>query len=778
MGTLQPRNNLFLGVVSLLLCQTALAQDDYDAEYDDELAAGEYEYSDAEAAGEVSDETSGEASSELSTEDESDVGWEGEGDVGDEDPDERDELKPWEWGAERHHSNLKGATGLFHIIEAGSDEGGTFGIGFHGAFFKYSDYLYRDDENSYMWGSLNLRVTPIEHLEIYAGFQSQANYNDANYPELFQTLGDFQLGLKGYLSPVDWWTLGALFGISFMNPVGEVSVSLEGTSFDIGLLNTFDFVEINKNAPIRAHLNIGYFFDRSANLTADIEKVRGGCGTDENNDGYADFEGCLNPIERTALNINRNDQMHIGIGVDALLPYVTPLVEYVMEIPVNRQGFTCPENIPGNPDSCMQREGSKAMRQWVTLGARVLPPIGGLAIDVGVDIGVTGYAPSVHELAAQAPYRVIFGLSYNIDPFPNDPLPPPLEDLPPLSPEPEPPKVVVAGLVHDEADPGKVVQGAVITYLGHQLNPQVSDMNGRFLSYSMPPGPLTISVSAKGYQDGSFKVEIPDQALQPQDDPFADGSAEGEAAPEGGEPPADEGLAPIDEPAPEEMPEILEIKLDCPLKAIPQKATLVVSVTDPDGNPVSGADVKLEGPTAGGATTGSDGKLEREIDPGSYSLRVEKDEYFKKVRSFEAAVDTRSEIEVQLTRKPEKSSVIIRKKRIVIKKKIHFETNSDEIKRNSFPLMDEIADVLLSHSELKLIEIQGHTDNRGKAAYNLDLSERRARSVRRYIVEAGVAPTRLEAKGFGSKKQIAPNITAQGRARNRRVEFHIVERVD
>ncbi len=770
---------VYVVLLSLALCRVGLSQemDDYDPEYDDDLAAGDLEYSDVEAAGDISAEGTG----EVSTEDGADGAWEGDYETAaDEDEDKTNEL-PWEWGASRHHSSLGGTTGLLHIVEAGSAEPGTFALAFHAAFFKYSDYLYHGDENSYMWGALNLRVTPLEFLEAYAGFQSSANYNSANYPELFQTLGDFNLGVKGYYSPVDWFTFGGLFGVAFMNPVGEVAVSLEGTSFDLGLMTSFDFTEINDNVPLRAHLNFGYYFDRAANLVDQIEADRGGCGTDQNNDGQVDYQGCLNPVERTALSIDRNDQFYIGIGVDAPFPYVSPILEYNLEIPVNRQDFTCPESIPGSPDSCMHKEGARGMRQWITLGVRVLPPLDSLAIDVGVDFGLTGYAPTVHEMAAQAPYRVIVGLSYAFDPFRAvvEPPPPALETLPPPEPEPE---VVIVGFVHDATAPTKAIQGAVITYLGYEVNPQVSDPQGRFRSYPMPPGPVTVGVSAKGYQDGSFTVEIPDPLGQPDDyygpAPTTE-SGEVQAAPSAPEPLEGGGdLNSLDQPAyPDDMSTgVVEVKLDCPLTPIPQKGKVAIRVTDGDGAPISGASVKFKGASKGEMTTGTGGTIEQEIDPGSYSLLVEKDGYFRKVRTFEAALDTRSEIEVQLTKKPAKSSVIIKKKRLTIRKKIHFATNSDEIKQDSFGLLDEIADVLISHPELKLIEIQGHTDNRGKRDYNIDLSERRARSVRSYLVDAGVASSRLEAKGFGPKKPIAPNITTQGRSRNRRVEFHILER--
>jgi OOP family OmpA-OmpF porin len=69
------------------------------------------------------------------------------------------------------------------------------------------------------------------------------------------------------------------------------------------------------------------------------------------------------------------------------------------------------------------------------------------------------------------------------------------------------------------------------------------------------------------------------------------------------------------------------------------------------------------------------------------------------------------------------------------------------------------------------IEIQGHTDNKGAAAYNLKLSDRRAASVRKYLVAHGVATDRLVSRGYGLTRPIVPNDTEQNRALNRRVQF-------
>ncbi len=120
--------------------------------------------------------------------------------------------------------------------------------------------------------------------------------------------------------------------------------------------------------------------------------------------------------------------------------------------------------------------------------------------------------------------------------------------------------------------------------------------------------------------------------------------------------------------------------------------------------------------------------------------------------------------------------VFIEKERIVIKDRIYFEFNEAIIQPVSFALMDEIAELLLDNPDLLLIQVQGHTDSAGDDVYNLDLSQRRAQAVVTYLINQQVEPGRVEAMGFGELKPIDTNKTDEGRANNRRVEFHILKR--
>jgi OOP family OmpA-OmpF porin len=83
-----------------------------------------------------------------------------------------------------------------------------------------------------------------------------------------------------------------------------------------------------------------------------------------------------------------------------------------------------------------------------------------------------------------------------------------------------------------------------------------------------------------------------------------------------------------------------------------------------------------------------------------------------------------------------------------------------------------------NEKKVAVLRIEGHTDNTGADATNLELSGQRALTVKKWLIENGIAEARLLAVGYGSSKPIAPNTTDEGRAQNRRTEFHIAETFD
>jgi OOP family OmpA-OmpF porin len=106
---------------------------------------------------------------------------------------------------------------------------------------------------------------------------------------------------------------------------------------------------------------------------------------------------------------------------------------------------------------------------------------------------------------------------------------------------------------------------------------------------------------------------------------------------------------------------------------------------------------------------------------------------------------------------------------------VHFQTGSATILPDSFPMLTEIAQLLKATPAIKKMMIECHTDNRGDAAMNLDLSKRRAASVKAWLVQHGIEVDRLASEGYGLTRPITTNDTVEGRAANRRVEFKITQ---
>jgi OmpA-OmpF porin, OOP family len=120
---------------------------------------------------------------------------------------------------------------------------------------------------------------------------------------------------------------------------------------------------------------------------------------------------------------------------------------------------------------------------------------------------------------------------------------------------------------------------------------------------------------------------------------------------------------------------------------------------------------------------------------------------------------------------PKKPSlVVVTDKEIKITQQIHFAFDKAVIRPISFPVLDAVYEVLRDNPKIR-IEVQGHTDDRGPAAYNKQLSQQRATAVRDYLVRKGIAGERLIAKGYGLEQPLVPNTDERNRALNRRVQF-------
>ena len=202
-------------------------------------------------------------------------------------------------------------------------------------------------------------------------------------------------------------------------------------------------------------------------------------------------------------------------------------------------------------------------------------------------------------------------------------------------------------------------------------------------------------------------------------------------------------------------------------------------VKQSDGTPVANASVELKNTKTKEIT-----KAVYDSTSGSYvaaiNLKKNKDPMLVTVKapdySFSSqAVDIK---ETSFEKPPQPVTLNVEKvekgKSFVINN-ILYATGAADLYPQSFNTLDEFADYLKLNPSLK-IEIQGHTDNVGNEESNRSLSEQRAANVKKYLETKGIAFGRISAKGYGASKPIADNSTVEGKAKNRRTEFLILDK--
>lgn len=574
------------------------------------------------------------------------------------DPGDRGELDARRF---RLWNGWTGSTGGFHVRDGYTGPAGTFRVQLGFEAFAKDGFLQFGDDHSRVGGTLNLSGSVHDLVEVYLGLTSYANRNRSEFPDLLLVLGDLVGGVKVGGLVNEWLAVAGDVGL-VLPTSNDLGVGFEGIGVSLAAAATADLRGLDSPVPFLVRANLGYTFDRSARLVDDIEDFRYGLLPDpaSRDDETRQF---LSRAERYALNIRRTDLLQVGVGFEAPLEltddvFLSPVVEWTMGIPVNRQGFDCPfvPDVPGGTrptpgdDDCLSRVGVGAWPIDLTLGLRVLPPVKGLGAFLAIDVGLAGTkrGDAVRELPMNEPWRLMLGLSYAHDT--RDPVaPPPSVREREVVVEIPPPTVIrgrVRGQVVLRADGRDTpLPGARISYAGRDATTQIAGDEGRFVSYAFEPGAVRMGLRAEGASPGECEAII---------------DAEGH-----------------------------DVEVLCVL---------------------------------------------------------------------------------------ERNLVQVEDEQVVILEQIQFAFDSDEILAESFGLMQQIANALRDNPQIRVVEIQGHTDDQGSYEYNATLSQRRAESVQRWLGEHGVETGRLRARGYGESTPLVRDTTDEARARNRRVEFRIQER--
>ncbi len=224
----------------------------------------------------------------------------------------------------------------------------------------------------------------------------------------------------------------------------------------------------------------------------------------------------------------------------------------------------------------------------------------------------------------------------------------------------------------------------------------------------------------------------------------------------------------------------LDVRLARRVAAAPPKpGVLLVRVVDGRGVPVP-ANLKLDPDPGTGILKLDDvsGKVRTEIRPGSYVATVTAQGFRPREKTFQidAGQSVSFEIALESQAPPAPTGPArLEKDRIVLTEQILFEAGTSKIEETSYPILLQVAGILKEHAEVIKVQIEGHTDDRGGALVNQRLSQQRADAVVKFLIQAGVQGGRLSALGFGEAVPLADNSTPEGRSRNRRVEFTILD---
>lgn len=121
------------------------------------------------------------------------------------------------------------------------------------------------------------------------------------------------------------------------------------------------------------------------------------------------------------------------------------------------------------------------------------------------------------------------------------------------------------------------------------------------------------------------------------------------------------------------------------------------------------------------------------------------------------------------------SKVRVTEDRIEIFEKVYFDSNRSKIQKRSLNILRQVRSIMRANPRIKVIQVEGHTDNQGSAESNLSLSQRRAEAVIKFLIDSGIEKSRLKPKGYGEARPVADNKDKTGRSENRRVEFFILD---
>ena len=506
--------------------------------------------------------------------------------------------------------------------------------------------------------------------------------------------GDVCLGLSSadtaYLrnedGPDGIWHSGQL-----ISTVRRPFTTTGNNSFGMDLLITGDFTRWIPDAPVRAHINLGFARYAQNYHFTDFRVVPEDAGW-----SYSDS---------TELDIEVKDGVfNLGLGLEIETPHFDVFVEY------SNQNLTDRDN---------------ASVSYFTPGIR-FKNTSGTYLDIAFDLSTSKFDPSYYDLghslyqtdssvteaqrAERAPlpmggvfdWDVSHAMGFSTDLVISESQ----SDLATLS-----------GTVTDSLS-GEAVFGT-ITFPGRPIPNVTSDGFSGFYKHFIPAGEVNITVVAPGYRRASATI-----VLGRNED------------------------------------------VTCNFALLPNLGSITGSLRDGQGRPIAGAAVTIGCTSPVTVTTNEAGVFTADVEAGTWPVSVQADGYLADTRSVTLIANETVSVSFDLRD-------ALREGAVLSFDNIYFASGSATLKPESYSILDSVA-ILLRDNPTSRIQISGHTDSDGSEASNQTLSERRAQSVCAYLVNTGIAGSRLTTIGYGESMPVVPNDSAVNKAKNRRIEFTVL----
>jgi outer membrane protein OmpA-like peptidoglycan-associated protein len=628
-----------------------------------------------------------------------------------------------------------GPVGLLRVSSAEVGAPNQLRFGFAGEFFSTSNFIIDRDQDLRLLGSLAVGFTPLRFLEVFGSISGSANRNrrlmcttgtggtvcgpepGRNDPEVIKSYGDMTLGSKFAYPLSGGVSAGGEIGLRFLSSINGISFLPKATSVWLSGLGTWDLRALG--APLRAHLNLGLYFDNSG-------KVQ----------DYSRVSRSSQAVSQFAYGIGK-DRVRTGLGFEWLIDVspsfgLRPFAEYHLEvITAGADPVFNDYRPPLCRDSNMSMSGPPCRdnrdQQWATFGLRGQLR-SGFSIGAGTDV-------ALHSLgfpygSPLAPWNLVLMLAYPID------LSTPklvtrtvtVEKRVPV--EKKAPEGTVLGKVVTAAG-GAPIEGALVSVPGRTKSRVATDPDGTFRTAGLPPGAAELEVAAANFEPNKVRAVV---------------VAGQEAA----------------------VTVVLTPRV--------QKAKVSGRVTDDGGKPVRAATVRFAGPQNAEVKTDDTGAFTTSLTGGEYVVRVEADRFVAKETKVSLADGKDQDLSTAIHQRPIVTRVVIGKSRLSIRQPVSFKGTgpaATEISPTAASLLDEVADTLSTHPELKHVRIEAHWDASLPRDKAQELTDQQARAVATYLAKQGVGESRLEAVGMGAQRPLVPNI-GTAKLRNRRVEFRIV----